>query len=63
MPHMKKFRMRLATVAFLLLCPASALFAQKFDVKIVDPKGQRNRLLIRGAQLFQFTLRLNSDLQ
>jgi hypothetical protein len=38
MPHMKKLRMRLATVALLLLCPASALFAQKFDVKIVDRK-------------------------
>jgi hypothetical protein len=38
MPHMKKLRIRLATVAFLLLCPASALFAQKFDVKIVDRK-------------------------
>jgi hypothetical protein len=35
---MKKLRIRLAFVVFLLMCPASALFAQKYDVKIVDRK-------------------------
>jgi hypothetical protein len=35
---MKKLRIRLAFVVFLLLCPASGLFAQKFDVRIVDRK-------------------------